>query len=116
MHAHFGEPLLIADVEPFIGLSAGAVGTIIIEGARVFDLDNPTEAVNISNVSIGKVQVVATIQTLISSLPFLKSFITEEEFEELGFGSREKLKRNLLSAHPHKKDIKWITVVKYRRI
>lgn len=106
MHAHFGDPLII-DENYFKRLTEGKVGTVIQEGYRIFDLDNPTKVYDISGTELGRVQVKRTIHTKISDLGREDIRLTKAA----GFKSKEYMVRDLESIFGKK--IKWITFVRF---
>ncbi len=105
MHAHFGDPLVI-DPEYFYKLGQGKIGTVIMEGYVLFDLDHETEVRDVSGRRLGSVKVISTLQT---KIPFLN----KKDIKSAGYGSQEFLRRSLLTRYPTKKKVEWVTVVKF---
>jgi len=104
MHAHFGDPLIL-EVEYFYKLGQNRVGTSIVEGYRIYDLDKETEVYDINGKLLGRVQVISTTQTKIS-------FLKERDIKASGYKSKEFLTRDLLFRY-NKSRIDWITIVKF---
>jgi hypothetical protein len=107
MHAHFGDPLVI-DANYFNNLPQGKVGTACQEGYRVFDLDKPTKAFNITGVEIGRVQVKRTIHTKISDL----NKGDNKLIKAAGFKSKEDMIR-MMEETIYGKKIQWVTFVRF---
>lgn len=111
-HVHTINPVIVYP-DAFLGLTEGKVGFAIEEGHRIFDLNNPTEVINISGLPLGQAQVLATIQTKISNLPSLNFPDEEIIIKEAGYFSRTMLRRELKHNFSKKSDPDWITIIAY---
>lgn len=106
MHAHFGDPIEI-DGGYFFRLPSRKKGLAIEEGYRIYDLDTPVKAVDLSGREIGSVQVIETRHTKLNYLE--KRDI--QAIKKLGLKSKEEATRILSSRYSKK--VKWVTFIRF---
>ena len=106
MHAHFGDPLVV-DGGYFFRLPSEKKGLAIEEGYRIYDLDIPVKAVDLSGREIGSVRVIETRHTKLDNLE--KRDI--QAIKRLGLKSKEEAIRILSSRYSKK--VKWITFIRF---
>jgi len=106
MHAHFGDPIVI-DGGYFFRLPSGKKGLALEEGYRIYDLDVPVKAIDLSGRKIGSVQVIETRHTKLDYLE--KRDI--QAIKMLGLKSKEFAVRTLSSRYSKK--VKWVTFIRF---
>ncbi len=106
MHIHFGEPLIV-DGDYFQKLAGGKTGVSLIGDFWAFDVDNPTEADDITGRKVGEVIALSAKLTTIAG--FCKQDL--QDIRPIGYRSKEETARIL--NHRYNKEVRWVTIVKF---
>jgi len=106
MHIHFGEPVIV-DGDYFQKLVGGKTGVALIGDFWAFDVDNPTEADDITGRKVGEVIVISTKLTTIAGF----NSYDLRDIKSLGFRSKEETTRTF--NHRYGKNVRWVTITKF---